>query len=144
MERPATLIAQLNKPCISWLPNQKSTSCQNFPDSSQLLQDSSHASRACLCTVHFPPAGHTAVPWGGCHGYNTSSWSPCQNKTDCLSSAPKQPLLELLLGVVILIQASMTHLLRLTPLAEVPLFPPLSCTSMMRIIKLPHPQSPSH
>lgn len=80
MQRPATLTAQLNKPCISWLPNLKSTSCQCFPDNSQLLQDSSHASSACLCTVHFPPAGHRAVQLGGCSGYNASSWSPLSPK----------------------------------------------------------------
>lgn len=53
--RPAILTAQLSKPCISWLPNLKSTGCQCFPDISNLLQDSYHASGASVfvhCISH--------------------------------------------------------------------------------------------
>ena len=78
----------------------------------------------CLCTVHFPPAGHTAVQLGeGAmdtmpapdHPRHQQNWLPFH----CSQAVPDE---EFLLGVVILIEGINDPLSPPTPLAEVPLF----------------------
>lgn len=104
--RPAILTAQLSKPCISWLPNLKSTGCQCFPDISNLLQDSYHASGASVF-VHYI-SHQQVVQQYSCGGAvdtipapslprHQQNWLPCH----CSWAASDEGLL---LGVVILIE----------------------------------------